>query len=92
MTSETTKITVVFKAVGEAPSMKVNSFRVNENDTVFRLLQVIRKQLKLTEPIHLFVNQAFSPSLEHTVKILKDCYAPNDEKLFIYYSITPAWG
>ncbi|KAI6182795.1 Ubiquitin-like protein ATG12 [Aphelenchoides bicaudatus] len=88
------KVLVTFKGICDAPIMKNKSFNVKRTDTVADLLKAIRKSLQLasTDSLYIFINQAFSPSLDHTVGTLKDCYAANDEKLFIYYSMTPAYG
>lgn len=94
MITDPHKLTVMFKAVGNAPVMKNKQFIVKRTDTVADLLRAIRKGLGLnaTDSLHIFVNQAFSPSLDHTVEILKENYAANDEKLILFYSTTPAWG
>lgn len=90
--AQASKVTIMFKAVGDAPILKIKTFNVKRTDTVADLLKAIRKQLNYTESLHIFINQAFSPSLDNTVDIIKECYAPNDEKLIIYYSTSPAWG
>lgn len=89
-----TKVTVTFKALGDAPIMKNKSFSVKRTDTIADVLKAIRKSLQLssTDSMYIFINQAFSPSMDHSVGMLKDCYAPNEEKLFIYYSTAPAYG
>ena len=87
------KINLLLKAVGDAPIMKQKNWAVEGNHTVAWLVAFIKKYLNVdsSTSLFLFVNQAFSPSPDHTLSSLHQCFTTSD-KLVIHYSTTNAWG
>ncbi|VDN18372.1 unnamed protein product [Gongylonema pulchrum] len=92
--SESGKVEVLLKAVGDAPIMKQTKWTVDENKTVAELTIFLRAYLKLSnaDSLLLYVNQCFAPWPDQTVRNLKECFAHGDSKLIINYSKTQAWG
>ncbi|KAI6202675.1 Ubiquitin-like protein ATG12 [Aphelenchoides fujianensis] len=88
------KITVLLKAVGNTPILKQKNWNVDPTRTVAWLVSFVKTQLQLgpADSLFVFVNQSFSPSPDHTVGDLHNCYAPGAQKLVIQYSTTNAWG
>eukprot|EP00128_Syssomonas_multiformis_P000658 Colp12_sorted_trinity150504_noHs@15207 len=91
--SSSGKVVVRFRAVGNAPILKVNKFKINSSDQFQAVISHLRKWLKLqpSDSIFLYVNQAFSPSPDETIDSLFKCFQV-DGRLDIHYCTTPAWG
>jgi ubiquitin-like protein ATG12 len=88
------KYKIHFKAVGGAPILKKNKFLLKGSSTVWDVISFLRDvALKLPErdPLFLYINQAFSPSLDQTVASLHSCFSVNDE-LVLHYAIQLSWG
>ena len=86
-------VEVRLQAAGDAPIMKQKNYKVDAEKKIQWILSFIRKYLKLNESESLFVyvNQAFSPSPDQTVKNIYECFG-SDGKLILYYSKSPMWG
>ena len=63
-------------AVGGAPQLSTKSVAVKESEPLAAFAKWIRGALKLTEndSLFLFVNGAFMPPLDTTIKDLSDCF------------------
>ena len=87
------KIEVHLLAVGDAPIMKQKKYQVDGNKTVGWIAAFIRKYLNLNknDALYLYVSQAFSPSLDQTVKNIYQCFG-YDKRLVFHYSKGQAWG
>ena len=89
------KITLKLSPVGGAPILKKEFQKVTMDDakTVGYLINVLRKKLSVpdTEPLYIFINQSFSPTPDVELGQLFDCFNC-DNKLFVHYSYTVAWG
>ncbi|KAL0566997.1 hypothetical protein V5O48_015000 [Marasmius crinis-equi] len=66
------KVIVRFKAVGNAPIMKDNFFKITASNRFQAVIQFLRKQLgyKGSEPLHTYINLAFSPAPDDLVSNL----------------------
>ncbi|KAJ7595688.1 autophagy protein 12 [Mycena floridula] len=87
------KIIVRFKAVGNAPIMKQNFFKITASNRFQAVIQFLRKELawKQGEPLFTYINIAFSPAPDDTVINLFKCFS-TDNHLIVNYSTTAAWG
>ncbi|KAJ8082459.1 Ubiquitin-like protein [Marasmius tenuissimus] len=87
------KVIVRFKAVGNAPIMKDNFFKITASNRFQAVIQFLRKQLgyKGSEPLHTYINLAFSPAPDDLVSNLFKSFA-TDNHLIVNYSTTAAWG
>lgn len=92
--NKSSKITLILKAAGNAPILKTKKWEVEETWTIAFFTQSLRKILKLTpdQSLFIFVNQSFSPSPEHTIGTLQNCFGNEGSKLTLYYSTILAWG
>merc|ERR1711894_658486 len=87
------KIEVHLQATGDAPIMKQKKYKVDGEKRIDWIIAFIRKFLKLepTDSLFLYVNQAFAPSPDQTVKNLCECFGHNG-KLVLHYARSQAWG
>lgn len=87
------KVEVRLQPTGDAPILKKKNFKVDGDKRVEFVIAFIRKALKLDEgeSLFLYVNQAFAPSPDQTVRNLCECFG-SDGKLVFYYSKSQAWG
>jgi len=90
---DSVKVVVRFKAVGNAPIMKQNFFRVTVSNRFQAVIQFLRKELgwKAGEPLFTYINLAFSPAPDDTISNLYRSFA-TDGHLIVNYSTTAAWG
>ncbi|KAF8122409.1 putative ubiquitin-like modifier [Boletus edulis] len=87
------KVVVRFKAVGNAPIMKQNFYKITAANRFQAVIQFLRKELgwKTGEPLFTYINLAFSPAPDDTVSNLFKSFA-TDGHLIVNYSTTAAWG
>jgi len=87
------KIEILLKATGNAPILKTKKWMVEKEKTVAAINDFLRKLLKLdsSDTLFLYVNQAFAPAPDQTMKNLFECYS-TDGRLILYYCKTQAWG
>lgn len=87
------KIEILLRAVGDAPVLKKNKFKLPRSQKIAFVTEFLRKATKCEaeERIFLYIHQAFSPVIDTTIGTLFDNYA-SDSKLVVHYSKTPAWG
>ncbi|KAB5591262.1 APG12 ubiquitin-like domain containing protein [Ceratobasidium theobromae] len=90
---DTAKVVVRFKAVGNAPIMKQNFYKITASNRFQAVIQFLRKELgwQPTDPLFTYINLAFSPAPDDTVANLFKCFA-TDGHLIVNYSTTAAWG
>uniref|UniRef100_A0A914H071 Methyltransferase HEMK2 n=1 Tax=Globodera rostochiensis TaxID=31243 RepID=A0A914H071_GLORO len=91
------KVTIHLRPVGGAPQLEAQyrKLATNPNQSVAHISRVLRKWIGLgpTDSLFLFVNDSFAPFPEHTIGNLYDCFGSRDSrKLYLQYSLTPAWG
>ncbi|KAF4566172.1 Ubiquitin-like protein [Pleurotus pulmonarius] len=87
------KVVVRFKAVGNAPIMKQNFYKITASNRFQAVIQFLRKELgwKTGDPLFTYINLAFSPAPDDTVSNLFKSFA-TDGHLIVNYSTTAAWG
>ncbi|PWN19566.1 APG12-domain-containing protein [Microstroma glucosiphilum] len=92
---DTSKVLVKFKAIGAAPIMKNNSFRITAFNKFHAVVVFLRNQLGEKTggggTLFLYINNSFAPSLDDTVGNLFRCFG-TDGHLIVNYSTTPAFG
>ena len=89
------KITVLFKAVGSAPILRQKFFEVEPTRSVAAICIFLRKILHVNsaDSLFVYVNSSFSPTPEHTMEQLCQCFGnANENKLTLQYSLVQAWG
>ncbi|KJH52836.1 Mov34/MPN/PAD-1 family protein [Dictyocaulus viviparus] len=71
------KVTILLRAVGDAPILKQKKFSVDASRTVAWFTQVIKKMIALADDqtLHMYISQTFAPSPDHSLGSLRDCYA-----------------
>ncbi|KAI0746706.1 APG12-domain-containing protein [Daedaleopsis nitida] len=87
------KVVVRFKAVGNAPIMKQNFYKITASNRFQAVIQFLRKELgwKQGEPLFTYINLAFSPAPDDTVANLFKSFS-TEGHLIVNYSTTAAWG
>ncbi|RZF37373.1 hypothetical protein LSTR_LSTR009724 [Laodelphax striatellus] len=88
-----TKIDVLLKATGNAPIMKQKKWTIDPDKKIAGIIEFVKKYLKFEpqESLFLYVNQAFAPAPDQTVRNLYNCYG-TDGKLILHYCKSQAWG
>ncbi|KAJ3534628.1 hypothetical protein NMY22_g6842 [Coprinellus aureogranulatus] len=87
------KVVVRFKAIGNAPIMRQNFYKITSSQRFQLVIQFLRKELgwQSGEPLFTYINLSFSPAPDDTVaNLFKAC--GTDGHLIVNYSTTPAWG
>ncbi|KAH9831366.1 autophagy protein 12 [Rhodofomes roseus] len=87
------QVPIFFKAVGNAPIMKQNLYKINALNPFRAVIRFLRKQLgwKAQEPLFTYINLAFAPAPDDTVTNLFKSFA-TEGRLIVNYSTTAAWG
>ncbi|TFK68064.1 APG12-domain-containing protein [Pluteus cervinus] len=90
---DASKVIVRFKAVGNAPIMKQNFYKITSSNRFQAVIHFLRKELgwKAGDPLFTYINLAFSPAPDDTVSNLFKSFA-TDGHLIVNYSTTAAWG
>ncbi|KIY53136.1 putative ubiquitin-like modifier [Fistulina hepatica ATCC 64428] len=92
-TKDTSKVVVRFKAVGNAPIMRQNFYKITSSNRFQAVIQFLRRELgwKAGDPLFTYINLAFSPAPDDTVSNLFKSFS-TDGHLIVNYSTTAAWG
>jgi len=87
------KVDIFLKPTGNVPIMKQKKWSVEPDKKIWMIAEFIRKYLKLdpSEPLFIYVNQAFAPAPDQLIKNLYECFE-TDGKLVLHYCSTQAWG
>ncbi|KAF9181005.1 hypothetical protein BGZ51_005767 [Haplosporangium sp. Z 767] len=87
------KVIVRFRAIGNAPILKQNIYKITATNKFMAVIQFLRKELNYqqSDPLFLYVNSAFSPAPDEIVNNLYKCFN-TDGKLIVNYCTSPAWG
>ncbi|KAH8103337.1 APG12-domain-containing protein [Cristinia sonorae] len=87
------KVVVRFKAVGNAPIMKQNLYKITASNRFQAVIQFLRKELgwKAGDPLFTYINLAFAPAPDDTVSNLFKSFS-TEGHLIVNYSTTAAWG
>ncbi|KAJ2983715.1 hypothetical protein NUW54_g10603 [Trametes sanguinea] len=97
---DSNKVVVRFKAVGNAPIMKQNFYKITASNRFQAVIQFLRKELgwKQGDPLFTYINLAFSPAPDDTVANLFKVRQLSFERLYAYHNLalahstTAAWG
>jgi len=87
------KINIRLNPVGNAPILKQKLWAVPADREVGQIVEFVKKYLKLEkhQSLFLFVNQAFAPSPDQSLRELYECFG-SDGRIVFHYSTTYAWG
>lgn len=90
---DASKVVVRFKAVGNAPIMRQNFYKITASNRFQAVIQFLRKELgwKTGDALFTYINLAFSPAPDDTVSNLYKSFS-TDGHLIVNYSTTAAWG
>ncbi|KZT69601.1 APG12-domain-containing protein [Daedalea quercina L-15889] len=90
---EPVQVPILFKAIGNAPIMKQNLYKINALNQFRAVIRFLRKQLgyKSQDSLFTYINLAFAPAPDDTVLNLSKSFA-SDGMLIVNYSTTAAWG
>ncbi|CDZ96738.1 apg12-domain-containing protein [Phaffia rhodozyma] len=82
------KVVVRFKAVGSAPIMKQNFYKITGSNRFQAVIQFLRKELnwKPNDPLFTYINSSFSPAPDDTVSNLFKCFS-TEGHLIVNYSL-----
>jgi ubiquitin-like protein ATG12 len=69
---DTSKVIVIFQAIGNAPILKQKVFKLTASNKFQTVIQFLRKELRYkgSDPLFLYINSAFSPSPDETISNL----------------------
>ncbi|KAF5382652.1 hypothetical protein D9615_002705 [Tricholomella constricta] len=83
------KVIVRFKAVGNAPIMKQNFYKITSSNRFQAVIQFLRKELgwHAGEPLFTYVNLAFSPAPDDTVSNLFKSFSTEGHLIVNYRSV-----
>ena len=85
------KLVVHLKPVANAPILKQTKFKIPGNEEFGTIVNFIRKQLRTSDSIFLYINSVFSPTADTVLGDLFECFKIGEE-LIINYAVTEAWG
>ncbi|KAG0277159.1 hypothetical protein BGZ95_006385 [Linnemannia exigua] len=69
---DTSKVIVRFRAIGNAPILKQNVYKITASNKFMAVIQFLRRELNYqqADPLFLYVNSAFSPAPDEIVNNL----------------------
>ena len=87
------KVVIRLKAIGSAPILKHQIFKLSSENHFSKVVQFLRKELQLQQHDHLFVyvNSAFIPLQDDLLGDLDHLHGI-DGQLVLNYSLNPSWG
>ncbi|KAI9261387.1 APG12-domain-containing protein [Phascolomyces articulosus] len=90
---DTSKVVVRFRAIGNAPILKQNFYKITASYKFQSLIHFLRKELRYqgSDPLFLYINSAFAPAPDEIVGSLYKLFN-TDGQLIINYSTMAAWG
>ncbi|ODQ53901.1 APG12-domain-containing protein [Saitoella complicata NRRL Y-17804] len=91
--ADTAKVAIRFKAVGRAPILKQQVYKITSGQRFQTVTTFLRRQLKLrpSDTLFLYINSTFAPSLDEVIGNLYQSFKVNDE-LVVNYCTTQAFG
>ena len=94
--ASTFPITVLFRAIGEAPALQKNKYKVNAGPgkTLLDVELFLRKLLSISSNASLYVycGPGFAPTPDQKLRDLFECFASSNGELSIYYGFQQTWG
>jgi len=93
----TTKVKLVFEAVGSAPILAHKKIQVDATHPFAVVDNFLRGQLQLNQhdTLFLYINTGFCPSMDEIMSTLNQSFGTGEgkkRKLIVNYSLQPAWG
>ncbi|KAK9462631.1 ubiquitin-like autophagy protein Apg12-domain-containing protein [Lipomyces oligophaga] len=87
------KVSIRFRPIGSAPILTKPVARISGTQRFEAVVRFLRRQLRLadSDPLFLYINSSFAPSLDQEVGSLHDCFKV-DGYLHINYCTTAAFG
>jgi len=87
------KVAIQFKAIGNAPIMRQNKYKINASYRFQAVILFVKKEIgwKAGVPLFTYINSSFSPTPDDIVANLFKSFA-TDGHLIVNYSTTAAWG
>ncbi len=91
--NEQYKVIIRLKAIGSAPILKHQVFKLSSTNTFSRVVQFIKKELGLKEQdgLFLYCNSAFIPQPDEILGDLDRLHGVEGQ-LVINYALNPAFG
>eukprot|EP00884_Botryococcus_braunii_P020916 jgi/Botrbrau1/7508/Bobra.0095s0044.1 len=90
MSTVNDRVTVYLRAVGDAPKLRKDKYKVDSQERLAVVVDLLRKRTK-SEQIFVYLKESFTPSLDEELSVLYKAFG-NDGRLVINYSVVPAWG
>ncbi|KAJ1651807.1 Ubiquitin-like protein [Dispira simplex] len=93
ITTPPAKVVIRFRAIGNAPILKRNFFKITATNRFQLVIQFLRRELKYkpSDPLFVYINSAFSPAPDEIIENLYRCFK-TDGQLIVNYCTTAAWG
>lgn len=88
------KVLIYLKAVGEAPPLPRQKFKLDGSKTLLEIEKFLRKNIGSThetKSIYLFCGSGFTPGFEQSLQSLFDLFQIGGE-LIIQYGLQEMWG
>ncbi|KAI5813456.1 ubiquitin-like autophagy protein Apg12-domain-containing protein [Pyronema omphalodes] len=88
-----TKVTIKFKAMGSAPMLNKDTYKIKTSQRFENVAVFLRSQLGIgpADSLFLYINFTFAPALDENVGNLWNCFKTGEE-LIINYSMQSAFG
>ncbi|VDB96686.1 unnamed protein product [Peniophora sp. CBMAI 1063] len=88
-----TKVAILFKAIGNAPVMLNNEYKITASNPFQAIVIFLRKHIgwRAGDPLFTYINQSFAPAPDDNVGNLYRAFSANG-KLIVNYSTVAAWG
>ncbi|KAJ1967732.1 Ubiquitin-like protein, partial [Dimargaris xerosporica] len=80
------KVIIRFKAVGNAPILKRNFFKINSALKFQAIITFLRKELsyKPSDPLFVYISSAFAPAPDETIENLYRCFETEGQLIVNY--------
>lgn len=85
------KILISLRAVGEAPNLKLNKYKLSGSKTLLDVEKFLKKTLSTTRALYLYCGSGFAPTPDQRLQDLYDCFQTGGE-LQIKYGFQETWG
>ena len=91
--SQTPKVLIYLKSVGEAPSLTRQKFKLDGTKTCLEIDKFLRKNIGVSsdKSIYLFIGSGFTPGFDQSLQSLFDLFEVGGE-LVIQYGLKEMWG
>ena len=88
----TNKVNILLRAVGEAPILKKQKFKLDGSKSLLEVEKFLKKSLGITDKaVYMYCGSGFSPNLDQLLQSLYDNFQVAGE-LVIMYGINELYG